>query len=96
MSFALGGFDSDAHKIWESSTGCLLQPTNAVGQFSSLFQSSLTVLLTDAFRTSSFAGCQSVIDGFQNGWLSDIDWRNMRTMSQSGIPVTVSPTSPGQ
>jgi cbb3-type cytochrome oxidase subunit 3 len=96
MAFALGGFDSDAHKIWESSTGCLLQPINAVGQFSSFFQSSLTVLLTDAFRTSSFAGCQSVVDGFQNGWLSDLDWRNMRTMSQSGIPVTVSPTSPGQ
>ena len=96
MAFALGGFDANAYKLWENSTGCLIEPGNVIGQFSSQFQSTLTVLLSDAFRTSSSAGCQSQSDMYRNGWLTDVDWRNIRTMSRSGIPVTVFPTSPGQ
>ena len=96
MSFGLGGFDEYVHRTWTAANICQIPPTQAKNAFRSQFQKSLTVLLFDGSRTTSFAECQAPTEDAPNGWLSSIDWSVVRKLDPNGKVLEIPATQPNE
>ncbi len=87
MALHLGGFTTDEYEAWIKATGCTITGDAPQLIFSRQMLENLTVILSDATRTSSFAGCQSYSSAAENGWLTDIDWSLLRKIDVNGAEV---------
>ncbi len=87
MALHLGGFTTDEYAAWIKATGCTITGDVTQPSFSRLMLENLTVILSDATRTSSFAGCQAPSPSAENGWLTDIDWSLLRKIDVDGVEV---------
>lgn len=84
MSFGLGGFNEEKHLVWTALQICSAPLIQAEKVINEAFSSELTVIVNDSTRLTTRAGCQVPVEGAPHGWMSWIDWSQVRILDVKG------------